>query len=85
MAQTQYGWMIAIDQHNVISCGSSGQYPCFYKSKHWRTKLANNIRVMQKSPYLEVYFLTTTQYSQEVCEMNMAKFIDYVRTHGIRY
>lgn len=80
----RYGWLILIDEDDIVHCGSSDTIPCHYKSDRYRQGIAEGMR--RRNCYCgEVYFLSDSLYTQDVCEMNMGRFVDYIRKHGKRY
>lgn len=79
---TRYGWFVLINQHNIVNGGCDGIFPCYLKTENHKRQVAEELKAKRNCK--EIYFLTDAQYTQEVCEMNMGRFIDYIRKVGQR-
>ena len=67
----------------VHPCGNTGTLITRYKSEYKRRETAQRFATMYNLD--EVYGLQAYSYTQRLCEMDNAEFVDYIRRNCQRY
>ena len=73
-------WLVGIQADGTHPLGNAGTMPCYYIRRDKVRRLAQDFQKVYS--HQEVYEITDSQWTQQVCELSPSEFVAHVRRVG---